>query len=132
MNWFVGHRSRKLPSLHRPDFLKVFETNKSNTSSKCAHVFSESRILYHFLGYNFQIYFLNGCIYISGFQVKCCGVDSYADFTGADRWVVNYAAYGYTLKTPLACCKTLPSSTDFTCADTAGATTTNNYLDTVW
>ncbi|XP_053408370.1 tetraspanin-16-like isoform X2 [Mercenaria mercenaria] len=63
-------------------------------------------------------------------QVDCCGVDSYKDFTGATNWIVNYASYGYTLKTPLACCMTLPTSQDFTCASTTGATATNNYLET--
>nr|AMB43016.1 CD63 [Paratapes undulatus] len=60
-------------------------------------------------------------------QVKCCGVDSYADFTGASKWTTVYNSY--TLKTPLACCKSLPDSTDFSCADTSTATTANNYLD---
>ncbi|XP_060607728.1 tetraspanin-16-like [Ruditapes philippinarum] len=60
-------------------------------------------------------------------KVKCCGVDSYADFTGASNWISVYTSY--TLKTPLACCKTLPSSTDFSCADST-ATTANNYLET--
>lgn len=61
-------------------------------------------------------------------EVDCCGVDSYDDFTGAKNWVTNYASY--TLKTPLACCKTLPTSTDFSCADVSTATTANNYLET--
>ncbi|KAK3587689.1 hypothetical protein CHS0354_042474 [Potamilus streckersoni] len=63
---------------------------------------------------------------------KCCGVDSYTDFTGATGWVVNYSyvGSGYILKTPLACCRTLPSGTDFSCADNKTATDTNNYMNT--
>ncbi|OWF55408.1 CD63 antigen-like [Mizuhopecten yessoensis] len=59
-------------------------------------------------------------------QVKCCGVDSYEDFTGATLWPTNYPSY--FLKTPLSCCMTLPSTTDFSCA--ASPTTSNNYKDT--
>ncbi|XP_069115274.1 tetraspanin-6-like [Argopecten irradians] len=61
-------------------------------------------------------------------QVKCCGVDNYQDFTGATQWITHYASLGYTLITPLSCCKELPSSTDFSCA--ASPTTSNNYKDT--
>ena len=79
--------------------------------------------------------FLNACflqyINISGtiFQVGCCGVDNYNDFTGATGWVTVYPSY--TLITPLACCKTLPSSSDYTCATSGGATESTNYLNTV-
>ncbi|XP_060086232.1 tetraspanin-16-like [Ylistrum balloti] len=66
-------------------------------------------------------------------QVKCCGVDSYEDFTGAAQWLTNYPTY--TLVTPLSCCKELPSSADFSCA--ASPTTSNNYkntscFDSIW
>lgn len=61
-------------------------------------------------------------------QMTCCGVENYDDFTGANGWVVDYTTY--TLKTPLACCKTLPDSSDFTCADVNTATDSNNYMNT--
>ncbi|KAL3886985.1 hypothetical protein ACJMK2_026941 [Sinanodonta woodiana] len=67
-------------------------------------------------------------------QFKCCGANDYSDFTGASKWdTTKYSAScgGCTLKTPLACCKTLPtSSSDVTCAATGTATTSNNYLNT--
>ncbi|KAK3594616.1 hypothetical protein CHS0354_015007 [Potamilus streckersoni] len=66
-------------------------------------------------------------------QFKCCGANDYSDFTGASKW--NTAKYSgtcsCTLKTPLACCMTLPSgntASDLTCATTP--TTSNNYLYT--
>ncbi|XP_052806906.1 tetraspanin-1-like [Mya arenaria] len=64
-------------------------------------------------------------------QVGCCGANSYADFTGAENWETDYSSTGsgYTLKTPIACCRTLPDSNDLTCADISGATTANNYLE---
>ena len=60
-------------------------------------------------------------------QAKCCGVDGYTDFTGASQWIITYPPI--TLQTPLSCCKTLPSSTDFSCA--SAPTTSNNYLNEV-
>ena len=62
-------------------------------------------------------------------QVKCCGVDSYDDFTGADKWTTSYSTYN--LKTPLACCITLPDTSDLSCADNPPADETNNYLNEV-
>ncbi|XP_060607713.1 tetraspanin-18-like [Ruditapes philippinarum] len=64
-------------------------------------------------------------------QVGCCGVDDYSDFTGATKWVIDYTALSpsVTLKTPLACCKTLPTSDDLSCAGTA-TTESINYLNT--
>lgn len=64
------------------------------------------------------------CFYVI-LQVECCGVDSYQDFTGASQWITNYP--GYTLQTPLSCCKELPSSNDYTCA-TAGSTNNNKDI----
>ena len=66
------------------------------------------------------------------FQFKCCGANDYTDFTGASQWVTDYSSYpcSCTLMTPLSCCKTLPSSTDFSCA-TSSATSSDNYLNTV-
>lgn len=61
-------------------------------------------------------------------EMDCCGVDNYADFTGASGWVVEYTSY--TLKTPLSCCKTLPDTSDFSCADENTATDINNYMNT--
>lgn len=58
-------------------------------------------------------------------QFKCCGANDYSDFTGATQWTVEYTS---TLLTPLSCCKTLPSSTDFSCA--SSPTTANNYQET--
>lgn len=58
-------------------------------------------------------------------EVKCCGVDGYTDFTNASQWITTY--YSYTLQTPLSCCKTLPSSSNFTCA--SAPTASNNYLN---
>ncbi|KAL4229535.1 Tetraspanin [Mactra antiquata] len=65
-------------------------------------------------------------------QMKCCGVNDYKDFTGAAKWVIDYSSVGtgYTLMTPLSCCKTLPSSDDLSCAAIGTATETNNYLNT--
>lgn len=70
-------------------------------------------------------------------QFKCCGANDYSDFTGASQWHVDYtsAPCTCTLVTPLSCCKTLPSSTDFTCS--SAPTDTNNYrntgcYDTIW
>jgi len=59
--------------------------------------------------------------------MKCCGVTDNTDFTGATQWTTVYP--NYTLKTPLSCCKSLPSSTDFTCAATP--TDSNNNWKTV-
>jgi hypothetical protein len=64
--------------------------------------------------------------------MKCCGVDNYEDFTGASNWITDYTSNtpSVTLKTPLACCKTLPTSEDFSCAGSS-ASSTDNYLNTV-
>ena len=62
-------------------------------------------------------------------QMGCCGVESYRDFTGASNWPVNFPPYA--LQTPLACCKTLPSSSDYTCAAFGSATTSINNMYTV-
>jgi hypothetical protein len=64
--------------------------------------------------------------------MKCCGVDSYADFKGASNWIIDYTSNtpSINLTTPLACCKTLPSSEDFTCAG-SNASDSDNYLDKV-
>lgn len=59
-------------------------------------------------------------------EVGCCGPESFNDFTGASQWITNYASG--TIVTPLACCKTLPSSSDFSCATTP--TPSNNYFTT--
>eukprot|EP00745_Piridium_sociabile_P031179 TRINITY_DN51690_c1_g1_i1.p1 TRINITY_DN51690_c1_g1~~TRINITY_DN51690_c1_g1_i1.p1 ORF type:complete len:274 (-),score=63.65 TRINITY_DN51690_c1_g1_i1:193-1014(-) len=45
-------------------------------------------------------------------QMECCGVDSYKDFANAGKWTKTLD--GYTLTTPVACCKTV--SEDYTCA----------------
>ncbi|XP_053408373.1 tetraspanin-4-like [Mercenaria mercenaria] len=65
-------------------------------------------------------------------KVKCCGVNNYDDFTGAANWIYDYTSLSppVTLKTPLACCMTLPDSDDFTCASITGATDSNNYQST--
>ncbi|KAL3886988.1 hypothetical protein ACJMK2_026944, partial [Sinanodonta woodiana] len=65
-------------------------------------------------------------------QFKCCGANDYSDFTGASKWNINKytgSCSGCILKTPLACCMTLPtSSSDVTCA--SAPTTSTNYLNT--
>ncbi|KAL3886987.1 hypothetical protein ACJMK2_026943 [Sinanodonta woodiana] len=74
-------------------------------------------------------------------QFKCCGAENYNDFTEASKWNRDYTSVcGNTciLKTPMTCCKTLPSSntvSDYACA--TNPTTENNYmndgcLDAVW
>lgn len=64
-------------------------------------------------------------------QFKCCGANDYTDFTEASQWVTNYESSpcSCTLMTPLSCCKTLTSSTDYSCA-TSTATSSDNYLNT--
>ncbi|KAL4228811.1 Tetraspanin [Mactra antiquata] len=47
-------------------------------------------------------------------QFKCCGVDNYEDFdsSSTSQWTpVTLGGNTYTLDTPMACCKTLPTST---------------------
>lgn len=47
-------------------------------------------------------------------QFKCCGVDSYQDFdsSASSRWnSVTVGGTTYTLESPIACCKILPTST---------------------
>ncbi|XP_063439622.1 tetraspanin-9-like [Mytilus trossulus] len=60
-------------------------------------------------------------------QAKCCGVDSYRDFTGASQWIINYPG-PHVLQTPLSCCKDLPTGTDFSCA--SAPTDATNYWKT--
>lgn len=54
-------------------------------------------------------------------QFNCCGVDSYEDFSIATNWKksLTVGSNTYTLTTPVACCKKLPSSKnsgEFSCA----------------
>ena len=73
--------------------------------------------------------FVNIVCNFSLLQMGCCGVESYRDFTGASNWPVNFPPYA--LQTPLACCKTLPTSSDYTCAAFGSATTSINNMYTV-
>ncbi|KAK3594613.1 hypothetical protein CHS0354_015004 [Potamilus streckersoni] len=52
---------------------------------------------------------------------KCCGVDSYSDFTGAKQWNDSIP-----LVSPFACCKTLPKGSSS--SDTACGTSPNTYI----
>lgn len=55
---------------------------------------------------------------------QCCGVDSYEDFTGAKKWDKELNGDG-PLVTPVACCKTIPSSSPYTCARVPDDTNNN-------
>ncbi|KAH3692409.1 tetraspanin-18-like [Dreissena polymorpha] len=54
-------------------------------------------------------------------QFKCCGVDSYTDFSVATKWNNNPGGFG-KIDMPLACCKSLPSSQSANAADCAKET----------
>ncbi|VDI71345.1 tetraspanin-18 [Mytilus galloprovincialis] len=60
-------------------------------------------------------------------KFSCCGVDSYHDFMGATKWVRFYTDMNVVLGTPISCCRTLPTSKDFTCARHPLSGTTNNF-----
>lgn len=63
----------------------------------------------------------------------CCGVDSYADFTGLTNWPPTTIASTAVsdLKTPIMCCKTIPTvSTGYACATNAGASDSLNWQST--
>jgi len=67
--------------------------------------------------------------YLYFIKFKCCGVDSYEDFTKATAWNTSLAA-NVKLVTPIACCKELPkSNTDFLCATTNAAFPSFEYLN---
>ncbi|CAC5390965.1 unnamed protein product [Mytilus coruscus] len=59
-------------------------------------------------------------------KFACCGVESYQDFTSATDWLYNYTGKGIILVTPLSCCQSLPTSDNFTCAESLSSTV-NNY-----
>ncbi|XP_076110609.1 tetraspanin-18B-like [Mytilus galloprovincialis] len=67
-------------------------------------------------------------------KFKCCGIDNYYDFSEATNWVKNLSTGA--LLTPISCCKTLPSSGDLSCAQSALSASTNNYntgcFDEIW
>ncbi|XP_053408746.1 tetraspanin-18-like [Mercenaria mercenaria] len=75
-------------------------------------------------------------------QFQCCGVDSYEDFdmSAQSKWNNPGISGVTTLETPIACCKTLPSSqtaTEFNCAMKATLTEDiSNYktgcYQTIW
>ncbi|XP_053408747.1 tetraspanin-18-like [Mercenaria mercenaria] len=73
-------------------------------------------------------------------QFKCCGVDSYKDFSQATSWNRTLQTTGrtITLETPVACCKTLPSSKEtshFNCATKYDISTNNGMTgcyQTIW
>jgi hypothetical protein len=64
-------------------------------------------------------------------QLKCCGVDTYADFqTYSPNWnrkpEIGGSAVANDLKTPIACCITIPTTNSgVSCAETP--TTANNF-----
>ncbi|KAK7109614.1 hypothetical protein V1264_013626 [Littorina saxatilis] len=58
-------------------------------------------------------------------ELKCCGVDSYSDFTGAKKWTD-----GTKYITPRACCKKVDTATGDACATFAGASDINNNWKT--
>ncbi|XP_061184159.1 tetraspanin-1-like [Saccostrea echinata] len=62
-------------------------------------------------------------------QFKCCGVDSYNDFTGGAKWNTNY---GTGLKAPITCCITIPDSALPTCATTPADIYTKGCFDEVY
>ncbi|KAL5020298.1 hypothetical protein ScPMuIL_003190 [Solemya velum] len=72
-------------------------------------------------------------------EYKCCGIENSSDFSSATNWLKDYGPGG-TLTTPIACCKTLPSSsmTDPNALNCATNPTDelNNWktgcLDTIW
>jgi len=60
---------------------------------------------------------------------NCCGVDSYTDFQGLANWPpATVGGTAVSLQTPIMCCKTV--SSNYACAETGTATTSNNWLDT--
>ena len=67
---------------------------------------------------------------MSFFQFECCGVNSYEDFnvtTGWDRTLSANLAGAQALLTPIACCKTLPTTPGaFTCAQAPFDAAKNN------
>ncbi|XP_060607669.1 tetraspanin-18-like [Ruditapes philippinarum] len=73
-------------------------------------------------------------------QFKCCGVDNYKDFSESTSWNKTLQVQGrtFTLETPVACCKTLPSSKDanhFQCAikyDSLTNTGMTGCYKTIW
>ena len=64
------------------------------------------------------------------FQFECCGVNNYEDFnvsTGWDKTLGSKLTGALVLLTPIACCKTLPTTpTAFTCAQAPFDETANN------
>ncbi|XP_061184952.1 tetraspanin-1-like [Saccostrea echinata] len=62
-------------------------------------------------------------------EFKCCGVDSYNDFTGGAKWNTNY---GSGLKAPITCCITIPDSSSPTCATTPTDIYTKGCFDEVY
>ncbi|XP_052062627.1 tetraspanin-21-like [Mytilus californianus] len=69
-------------------------------------------------------------------KFSCCGVDSYHDFMGATKWVREYTDMNVVLATPISCCRSLPTSKDFTCARIPLSGKTNNFykgcFDEMW
>ncbi|XP_056011129.1 tetraspanin-1-like isoform X2 [Ostrea edulis] len=62
-------------------------------------------------------------------EFKCCGVDTYNDFTGGAKWNTNY---GTGLKAPITCCETIPDATTPTCATTPVNIYTKGCFDEVY
>lgn len=104
-------------------FIIIFYAKQELISGKIKDTYKES-IQSDFQGLNGTNVVSLGWNFINQ-EVKCCGVDGHTDFTGASQWLITYTPY--ILQTPLSCCKTLPSSTDFSCA--SSPTTSNNYLN---
>ncbi|XP_071175300.1 tetraspanin-9-like [Mytilus edulis] len=67
-------------------------------------------------------------------KFQCCGIDDYNDFSEATNWVKDLSTGA--LLTPISCCKTLPSSSDLSCAQSPLSASTNNYntgcFDEIW
>jgi len=78
------------------------------------------------LTYTFEAFYLTRK-WLFG-QFDCCGVESYTDFEGKGTWKSS-AGDGTVRLAPVACCKTLPT-TSTGLQECAGDTTATNY-DTI-
>lgn len=78
------------------------------------------------LTYTFETFYLTRK-WLFG-QFDCCGVESYTDFEGKGTWKSS-AGDGTVRLAPVACCKTLPT-TSTGLQECAGDTTATNY-DTI-
>ncbi|KAK3107113.1 hypothetical protein FSP39_007409 [Pinctada imbricata] len=62
-------------------------------------------------------------------RYTCCGLDGEDDFKKADSWSSTVLAGGvnYTLQRPIACCETLPKTTNLNCATAQTETFNSKY-----